>query len=172
MAVKEYFSGTDLEMVAHEASIMCKLSHLGTPVIFGMNISVRPYHLVMQLCAFEDKSITVRKQLRCASIRMDVKDRVHVFLQIAEVVRYLHEDVQFIHNDIKADNILLVDSVLNDRKCNVVLIDYNKATQRNFGKLTESEKVLYRGHLRLSMVAQNRIQLVTFSQLERLSVFL
>lgn len=69
-----------------------------------------------------------------------------VCVQIAEVVRYLHEDVKCLHSDIKQDNILLSNTNFDVQ---VVLIDYNKATERSLGKLynlTDNERVLYHTH--------------------------
>ena len=56
VAVKEYFEGIDIEMIQHEASFMCKLSHLSIPLFFGANISVQPYYIVMQFCGIDGKS--------------------------------------------------------------------------------------------------------------------
>jgi len=144
VAVKEYFEGTDRDMVYHEASLMCKLSHLSIPLFFGVNISVRPFYIVMQFFGVDGKSITIRTQLLHKNISMVAKDWVGVCGQIAEVVQYLHEDAKCIHNDIKADNILLTGA-----SCKVVLIDYDKATESSLGKLyklTDNEKALYYDH--------------------------
>ena len=82
---------------------------------------------------------------------MTAKDWINVCAQLAEVVRYLHEDVKCIHNDIKADNILLTNTstVVSSNKFNVLLIDYGKATEKSLGKLyklSDTEKLLYRTH--------------------------
>ena len=70
---------------------------------------------------------------------------------LTEIVRYLHEDVRCIHNDIKADNILLTNASTvassASSKFNVFLIDYGKATEKSLGKLyklSDTEKLLYR----------------------------
>ena len=68
------FIGIDVEMVQHNASLMFKLSHLGTPLFFGVNVSVLPYHIVMQLCTFERKSVTVRRQLLHNIIEINERD--------------------------------------------------------------------------------------------------
>ena len=89
---------------------------------------------------------------------MTAKDWINVCAQLAEVVRYLHEDVRCIHNDIKADNILLTNASTvvgsASSKCNVLLIDYGKATEKSLGKLyklSDTEKLLYRTqHLHLA----------------------
>jgi len=146
VAIKEYFQGTDVKMIEHEASLMCKLSHLSIPLFFGVNLSVQPYYIVMQFCGVDGKSITIRQQLVRKIVDMAAKDWGLVCAQIAQVVHYLHENVKCLHNDIKPDNILLSNSSCNMQ---VVLIDYNKATERSLGKLyklTDNEKILYRMH--------------------------
>jgi len=35
VTVKEYFQGTDVEMIEHEASLMCELSHLSIPLFLA-----------------------------------------------------------------------------------------------------------------------------------------
>ena len=86
---------------------------------------------------------------------MTAKDWINVCTQLAEVVRYLHEDVRCIHNDIKA-NILLTNTstVASSSRFNVLLIDYGKATEKSLGKLyklNDTEKLLYHTqHLHLA----------------------
>ena len=150
VAVKEYFQGTDMGMIQHEASIMSKLSHLSIPKFFGVNLSVQPCYIVMQFCGADGKSITIRQQLLHNIVAMVAKDWSFVCAQLAEVVCYLHENVKLIHNDIKADNILLsYNTKQSSYDVHVVLIDYNKASERSLGKLyklTDNEKILYHTH--------------------------
>lgn len=74
MAVKEYFQGADFEMIQHEDSITCKLSHLSIPLFFGVNLSVQPHYIVMQFCGVGGKSITIRQQLLSKIVCMVAKD--------------------------------------------------------------------------------------------------
>lgn len=77
-------------------------------------------------------------------------------MQLSEAVRYLHFDVEMLHNDIKPDNVLLSNT---HRKPNesqvpfVVLSDFGKATSVNGGKrynLTPIDQADYNSHLELS----------------------
>jgi len=77
---------------------------------------------------------------------MVTKDWGSVCVQIAEVAHYLHEGL---HNDIKPDDILLNNTQQSSCVVQVVLIDYNKATERSLGKLyklTDNERILYHMH--------------------------
>lgn len=48
VAVKEYFEGIDIEMIRHEASFMCKLSHLSIP--FFLVLTFQCGHTIL-LCS-------------------------------------------------------------------------------------------------------------------------
>jgi len=54
-------------------------------------------------------------------------DWMLVCAQISEAVRYLHFDVDILHNDIKPDNILLKRQKVEHYSA--VLIDFGKATK-------------------------------------------
>ena len=47
VAVKEYFTGIDMQMVQQEACFLYKLFHLNIPLLFGMNTMKTPYYIVL-----------------------------------------------------------------------------------------------------------------------------
>ena len=61
--------------------------------------------------------------------------------QLLEALCYLHEKACIIHNDIKADNVLLTNSFADDSSIQVVLIDFGKATNVNEGRKLELCKI-------------------------------
>ena len=60
--------------------------------------------------------------------------------QLAEALRYLHFEVEILHNDIKPDNILLSDTYRksdcdsDEKAVRVVLTDFGKATSIHHGR--------------------------------------
>ncbi len=74
--------------------------------------------------------------------------------QLMEAVRYLHDEVHVLHNDLKCNNILIGESLTeapvtdssSRRYMQLVVIDFGKATTVERGKryhLSESEKAEY-----------------------------
>jgi len=49
----------------------------------------------------------VKKHCKCEGRGLDENEARNIFLEIAEGVRYLHNDMRLVHKDIKLDNILL-----------------------------------------------------------------
>ena len=74
---------------------MVQLCH---PLLLGICTSVRPYCIVMQYHGIDGKSVTLQRELlrhkKCTC-------RIWLLLcdQIVEAMRYIHEDVEIIHND-------------------------------------------------------------------------
>ena len=88
---------------------------------------------------------------------MQATDWLIVCAQLLDALNYLHTSADFIHNDIKGDNVVFgksndfpVSSATTDTGGNqfqVLLIDFGKATKTTEGKLyrlTELEKESYR----------------------------
>jgi serine/threonine protein kinase len=49
----------------------------------------------------------IKKHSKCEGKGLDEDDAKNIFLEVAEAVRYLHNDARLVHKDIKLDNILL-----------------------------------------------------------------
>ena len=86
-------------------------------------------------------------------------DWVSVCMQLSEAVRYLHFDMEMLHNDIKPDNILLSNTHKTPNltpvpfSVFVILSDFGKATSVNGGKtynLMPVDQADYNSHLELS----------------------
>ena len=154
VAVKEYFTGVDMEMVQHEACFLSTLCHLNIPLFFGINTMKKPYYIVMQFYGLDGRSVTIQKQLNENANIYSMNDWIGLCVEVVETVRYLHEDAKCIHNDIKGDNVLLTNLSQNQKASTmwghkIVLIDFNKATEKSLGKLfklNDDEKSLYHVH--------------------------
>lgn len=58
----------------------------------------------------DGKSVTIQKELKNNTNVYIAKDWIVLCAQLVDVIHYLHEDAKCIHNDIKADNVLLTNS--------------------------------------------------------------
>lgn len=156
VAVKEFYAQVSIETVGYEARFLSKLCHPYLPLFFGLNTSVKPYYIVTQYYGIDGQSVTIHKELLLHTYVCIPQEWLTLCGQLVEALRYLHEDAKCIHNDIKTDNILLTNtnrcsSVTPELLCDhqVVLIDFNKATESNKGRLytlSNNEKTLHYAH--------------------------
>ena len=103
----------------YEARIITKLGdHPGLPPIYDVCSQMQPFRLVMQFHGDkrDNSSLTISSVL---SRKMRISN-------IARALQHVHK-VGFMHNDIKANNVILnrVDATLT--RCNQVLIDFGKS---------------------------------------------
>lgn len=105
----------------------------------------------MQYHGVNGVSVTIQKELAFYKYVTTSREWLVLCLQFIEALRYLHEDIKLLHNDLKADNILItkpsnscpIDLLYSYQ---IVLIDFGKACTLENGKkynLTKDEKVLY-----------------------------
>ena len=160
VAVKQFLPRTFISDVLHEAKCLMKLSHPNLPQFFGICTEELPYCIVMQFEGIQNdgsqpQPLTLHQELQNGNILLGM-DWISVCMQLSEAVRYLHFDVEMLHNDIKPDNVLLSNT---HRKLNesqipfVVLSDFGKATSVNSGKrynLTPIDQADYSSRLELS----------------------
>ena len=149
VAVKEFLPRTLAEDVMHEAQILASLCHPYIPCLLGVCMSAKPFRLVMQ---FEGhvvdgvpKGLTLLDLLDSKSgmqVISCVEEWILVCVQLAEVLSYLNNDANILHNDIKSDNILIA-KISSVSEYQVILADFGKATQRSEGK-----------HYHLSLIEQ------------------
>ena len=130
VAVKEFLPRTLREDVTKEAHI---LSSRVTPtyLVFLVCVLIR---IVMQCHETDGKTTTLFKELRDKKL---TSEPVYAFcFQLMEAISYLHSDVEILHNDITATNIVIE----NDR---IILIDFGKAAKISEAKhyhLGEAER--------------------------------
>ena len=109
----------------YEARIIRKLGdHPGVPLLFGVCSERAPFHLIMQFHGDRrnHKSLTIHHALSNGTIS-DRVTWIDIIRKFAIALIHVH-DVGFLHNDIKANNILL-DIV--DGAFNPVIIDFGKS---------------------------------------------
>ena len=104
-----------------------------------------PLCLVLQFHAFKElESVTLEHELRNYHLKCHIW--VHLCAQLLEAIKYLHEEANILHNDIKPNNVLVAQSNGDQFHYQVVLIDFGKATSIEESKryhLTGIEKIEY-----------------------------
>ena len=146
VAVKELLPRTLASDVHKEAQILARFCHPYLPCLFGVVTSKRPHRIVMQYHGFSDKTTSVTLGDVLCGARKPYAERVLLMLctQLVEAIRYLHEEVKVLHNDLKCNNVIVCDSITNlpgpstsaENMCDVqvVVIDFGKATTVDSGK--------------------------------------
>ena len=142
VAVKEFLPRTRAESVKYEANILLKLSHPYVPLLLGICTSKYPFIMVMQYHGIDGRCVPLHKELvqKIAIPSGSYQSWIILCSELAEAIRYLHDDVNIIHNDLKADNVVLsnsftqqaLHSILNVQ---VVVVDFGKATEKDRGHL-------------------------------------
>ena len=146
VAVKEFLPRSLTADVRAEASVLASLAHPYVPFLFGICTKSLPLRIVMQYHTVCGRDVsTMERELHKGRFLGNIW--IILCAQLMEVLRYLHEEVGILHNDIKGDNVLL-SSALNPEDCQyqIVLIDFGKATKVRESKryhLTSVEKSEY-----------------------------
>ena len=156
VAVKELLPHTLRCDVHTEARILNKLCHPFLPYLFGICTTSRPFRIVTQFHGIDSKPVTLRQALVSSNSENipDSKSWMVIGIQLLEAVKYLHSDVQVIHNDIQASNIVFTNATTSSASTSsgiefnihVVLIDFGKATSIESGvlhRLSEEEQMTY-----------------------------
>lgn len=157
VAVKRLLPNTAVADVNKEAQILAQLCHPNLPYLFGVVTSKPPYKIVMQYHGLSEHtmSVTLSDVLCDPSNLYDQNVFLLLCAQIAEAVRYLHDEVKILHNDLKCNNVVICDSIsevarsstyTHSSNVQIVLIDFGKATNTDKGKtykLNEIEKSQY-----------------------------
>ena len=154
VAVKELLPRSLASDVRHEAGILAMFCHPYLPLLFGIHTATQPYKIVMQYHSLhqEGKSTTLYDVLSTSEICGEYTI-VMLCIQLMEAVRYMHDDVKVLHNDLKCNNLLVCDSVAeppapssSERCVQILIIDFGKATAVDSGKhyhLNDLEKTEY-----------------------------
>ena len=164
VAVKEYLPRSVLDDVKREASFLSHLCHPYLPLLIGITTKDKRLRLVMQFHGVSDfKASTMWDELKEHQLIQAGSGWLILTIQLLEALKYLHTEVEFLHNDIKANNILLTryspenwispssssGSISEAVSFNfqVVLIDFGKASlikANNMLRLSESERHQYK----------------------------
>ena len=112
----------------YEVRIITKLGdHPGLPPIYDVCSQMQPFRLVMQFRGdkMDNSSLTISSVLS-RKMRISKAHWFEIIANIARALQHVHK-VGFMHNDIKANNVVLnrVDATLT--RCNQVLIDFGKS---------------------------------------------
>ena len=157
VAVKRLLPNTVVADVHKEAQILAQLCHPNLPYLFGVVTSKPPYNIVMQYHGLSEQimSVTLSDVLCDSSKLYDQNTFLLLCAQIAEAVRYLHDEVKILHNDLKCNNVVICDNISEvarsstsaySSRVQIVLIDFGKATSTDKGKtykLNNIEKFQY-----------------------------
>jgi len=113
VAVKKLLPNTVVADVNKEAQILAQLSHPNLPYLFGVVTSKPPYKIVMQYYGLSEQmmSVTLSDVLCGPSKLHDQNTFLILCAQIAEALRYLHDEVKILHNDLKCNNVVICDSI-------------------------------------------------------------
>lgn len=155
VAVKKFLPSTVCADVHREAEVLAQFCHPYLPMLFGVVTSTPPYRIIMQhhgLSGQSGLSVTLSDVLMKRE-KYDDNTMFTFCAQLAEVLQYLHDEVQILHNDLKCNNVVICDSVkhsptVDEAVCGIqiMLIDFGKATGIHNGKifrLTDAEKFQY-----------------------------
>ena len=112
----------------YEARIITKLGdHPDLPAIYDVCSQMQSFRLVIQFYGDkrDNSSLTISSVLS-RKMRISKEHWFEIIANIARAVQHVHK-VGFVHNDIKANNVVLdrVDATLT--RCNPVLIDFGKS---------------------------------------------
>ena len=130
VAVKEYWEKTFADDVLKEAELLAKINHPFIPYLFGMNIAVSPFFLVMELIEVSNRSVCAAEELDKCLLGVSTDNWVALCGELAQALLYLHDTLNMVHNSVKANNIMVSSSRLPNTQFpfSVKLIDFGHAT--------------------------------------------
>ena len=142
VAVKKVLPRTVLADVHHEASILMQLSHPYVPYLFGVCTHQQPYKIVMQFEGIANNTTTLTLNDAIINELITGETALLTFCaELMEVLRYLHDEVSILHNDIKTNNIISGkhvqtqhNSTSDEVPVQIILINFSKATTIQKGK--------------------------------------
>lgn len=114
----------------HEAEVISALGdHRGLPMIVGVVTNKEPICLVTQFHGVKDSSVTLFQAAN--SNLLKPQSSSDLFIEICYALQHVHSK-GFLHNDIKANNVVLECNSSAD-KYTPVLIDFGKSTKKGTG---------------------------------------
>lgn len=100
VADKELQPRTVLSDVRKEAYTLAKLCHPHLPYLFGVCTKSQPYKIVMQFHSIQDSTMSLTLSSAFIKKISDSHAWLGISIQIMEVLSYIHDEVQILHNDI------------------------------------------------------------------------
>ena len=123
----------------HEATVVKALGdHERLSLIFGVVTENEPLCLVTLFHGVRDESITLHQAANASMLTPS--DSAEIFLQIlCDALKNVHLR-GYLHNDIKANNVVLERKPAASKKYNPILIDFGKSTKAAASSVTASVK--------------------------------
>ena len=128
VAVKEFEN--DSRPAKWEAQTLSKLRHPNIVMFIGCEFERAPYLLVTRYIGHPRKPpLTIHSALTQGTFTQLVPFWVRVLTQVADALLYLHVNARVIHNDLKTDNVVLEESLVDeDGVLNATVIDFGRAS--------------------------------------------
>ena len=124
----------------HEATVVKALGdHERLSLIFGVVTKNEPLCLVSLFHGVRDESITLHQAANASMLTPS--DSAEIFLPeiLCDALRHVHLR-GYLHNDIKANNVVLERKPAASKKYNPILIDFGKSTKAAASSVTASVK--------------------------------
>ena len=106
VAVKQLHEGVSQAEVEHEANIISSLNHLNLPVLFGISCQAKPFMFVLQFYGVGGKPLSLKDSFHSSSQLLTTSNWLNSVIHLCDALKHIH-DKGTLHNDIKADNIVL-----------------------------------------------------------------
>ena len=150
VCLKEYKKPNSNAFI-NEANILSKFHHSNLPYLFGVCVGDNPA-LVVSFHGIDNECVTLHDAISCKSHTIKTllgnsSSWINILKQIATGLNYMHTKYQFIHNDIKSDNICLASPLTAATCLRAVIIDFGKAcniANEKLYKLSEIQKEQYK----------------------------
>ena len=110
VVLEKQLSKSDLKAVINEAKCMNTLTHPNIPQLLGVQITQKPYSLIMEFIGEDMKSSTVHELLQETSSKgspLLTAEWISVCLDIVQAVNHMHSK-GYLHCDLKTNNVLVL----------------------------------------------------------------
>ena len=146
VAVKQFNEGVSQAEVEHEANIISSFNHLNLPVLFGISCHAKPFMLVLQFYGVGGKPLSLKDCFQSSSELLTTSNWLNTVIHLCDALKHVHEK-GILHNDIKADNIVLVKEENIQMPYSPILVDFGKSKHMadvQKKNLSDTEKEIYR----------------------------